>query len=754
MSARLSNRGKFWVSFLVGLFSLVTSLILIFYGISYEWFGPMPSFEKLENPESYLASEIISSDGKVLGTYYIENRTNIHYQDLPPHLVNALVATEDARFYRHSGIDSKALLRVAFGVMTGTFDSRGGGSTITQQVAKNLFSKDRNISLYNLVISKLKEWVIATRLERNYSKHEIIAMYFNIVPFGSQSHGIKAAAQTFFNKSVDSLTIEEAALMVGVVNAPSFYNPKRHPGRAMAKRNVVLSQMVKYGYLSQEEYDSLSLIPIDMSHHQVIGHTSGIATYLREYLRSELKTWCLNNPKPDGSQYNIYKDGLKVYTTINSKMQAYAEEAVRGHMAGYLQPTFYTHWKGYSHAPFVFKDKDRREEVARIMELSMKRSDRYHSLKRAKIPIDSIRQNFNTPVEMTVFSWKGPVDTIMTPMDSIRYYKFILHAGLMSMEPNTGYVRAYVGGIDYRFFKYDHVTMAKRQVGSTFKPFLYTLAMQEGEFTPCSKLPNIQPIIELDDGTTWEPANTAKHHLGEMITLKYALATSNNWISGQLIKRYSPQSVIKIARKMGVESYIPPVYSIALGSADLKLYEMVGAFNTFVNKGVYVQPIFITRIEDKHGNVIARFKPEKMEAMSDQTAYLMIELLKGVVNYGTGVRLRLTYELMNPIAGKTGTTDDQSDGWFMGLTPDLTTGVWVGGEERSIHFRTLALGSGGNMALPIWAYYMKKIYADPALGISQGDFEKPMGGFNIETDCEKLEKEENRYNVDLDEYDF
>lgn len=752
--ARLSNHGKFWVSFLVGLFSIILSIVVIFYGISNEWFGSMPTFEKLENPESFLASEIISSDGKVLGAYYIENRTNIHFKDLPPHLVNALVATEDARYYSHSGIDAKALFRVAFGVLTGTYEARGGGSTITQQVAKNLFSKNRDISLYNLIVAKLKEWVIATKLERNYSKEEIISMYFNIVAFGSQSHGIKAAASTFFNKPVDSLTLEEAALMVGVVNAPSFYNPKRHPERATRKRNVVLSQMVKYGYLDKDVYDSVSQIPVDMSNYQVLGHTTGIATYLREYLRGELKKWCKNNPKPDGTHFNIYKDGLKIYTTINSKMQLYAEEAMKEHLGSYLQPAFYEHWEGYSYAPFVFKKADREKEVANILELSMKRSNRYRYLRRENVSRDSIIENFNTPVEMTVFSWDGPVDTVMTPMDSIRYYKFILHAGLMSVEPKTGYVRAYVGGIDYRFFQYDHVTMARRQVGSTFKPFLYTLAMQAGEFTPCSKMPNIQPIIELDDGTTWEPGNTARHHLGEMITLKYALATSNNWISGHLIKRYSPQSVIKIARKMGVKSYIPPVYSIALGSADLELYEMVGAFNTFANKGVYVEPIFITRIEDKHGNLIARFTPERIEAMSEQTAYLMLELLKGVVRYGTGIRLRLTYEMLNPIAGKTGTTDDQSDGWFMGITPDLTTGIWVGGEERSIHFRTLSMGSGGNMALPIWALYMKRIYEDPSLGISKGDFEKPLGGFNIETDCEKLEKEENMYNVDMDEYDF
>ncbi|MCF8228351.1 MAG: transglycosylase domain-containing protein [Bacteroidales bacterium] len=745
---KISLTTKFWLIFTLGL----SMLVVFFIGVSNEWFGPMPTFEELENPESNLASEIYSADGKLLGTYYIENRSNIHYRELPPHLVNALLAIEDIRFENHSGVDMKALFRVAYGVLSG--NDRGGGSTLTQQLAKNLFPRKRNPSTMYLVMTKFKEWVTAIKLERNYSKEEIIAMYLNTVDFGSQSHGIKAAAKTFYNKSPDSLNLQEAALLVGVVNAPTWYSPVRNPERAFNRRNLVLSQMQKYGFISDAVYDSVSRIPIDMSNFGVMSHTSGMATYLREYLRGELKDWSKNHFKADGSPYNIYKDGLRIYTTINSKMQQYAEEAVVEHLSQDLQPSFYEHWEGYTHAPFDFESDSIDKIVEHIMELSMKRTERYRLLRNAGKPMDTIKEIFDTPVEMTVFSWDGPIDTIMTPMDSIRYYKFFLQAGLMSMEPHTGFVRAYVGGIDYKHFQYDHVVQGQRQVGSTFKPFLYTLAMQEGEFTPCSKLPNVQPIIPLIEGDVWKPRNAATKKLGEEITLKYALATSNNWISGHLIKRYSPQSVIKVARKMGVESYIPPVYSIALGSADLTLYEMVGAFNTFANSGVYVEPTFITRIEDKHGNVIDRFIPEKQEAMSEQTAYLMLELLKGVVQYGTGIRLRYKYGFSNPIAGKTGTTNNQSDGWFMGIVPELSTGVWVGAEERSVHFRTIALGQGANMALPIWALYMKKVYEDESLGIGMGDFEKPIGGLLIETDCEKLEREQEVEEVKVDEFDF
>jgi len=724
---------KFWIVYSVLLFITV----LMFVGISNEWFGPMPSFEELENPQSSLASEVFSSDGKILGNYYIENRSNVDYRDLSPYLVSALIAAEDIRFAKHSGIDLKALFRVAYGVLTGN-SGKGGGSTITQQLAKNLFPRTSNPSVITLSIAKLKEWVTAAKLERNYTKQEIIAMYLNTVPYGSQSYGIKAASKTFFNTSPDSLKLEEAALMVGVVNAPTYYSPVRNPERAFEKRNVVLYQMKKYGYITQQVFDSVSIIPINMSNFGVQDHTKGPAQYFREFLRGEMREWCLNHYKPDGESYNLYTDGLKIYTTIDSRMQQYAEEAVKEHLSLDLQPEFYKHWEGYPNAPFVFEGDAINREVENVMDLTMRRSERYRLLRNSGMPMDSIKMIFKTPVPMEVFSWNGMIDTIMTPMDSLRYYKFFLHSGLMSIEPETGQVKAYVGGIDYNSFQYDHVTMGKRQVGSTFKPFLYTLAMQEGELFPCSKLPNIQPIIRLPNGDTWEPSNDDPEFKGQEITLKYALANSNNWISGQLISRYSPQAVIKIARKMGVKSYIPEVYSIALGSADLKLSEMVGAMNTFASKGVYVEPIFVTKIEDKNGNVIADFVPKREEAMSEETAYLMLELLKGVVESGTGQRLVWKYGFQNPIAGKTGTTNNQSDGWFMGIVPQLTTGIWTGCEDRSAHFRTLTLGQGANMALPIWALYMKKVYNDRSLGYTKNDFEKPIHGMNVEFDCDKF----------------
>jgi penicillin-binding protein 1A len=534
--------------------------------------------------------------------------------------------------------------------------------------------------------------------------------------------------------------------MAGVVNAPTRYSPVRNPDNAFKRRNLVLLKMADYGFITREEYDSVRQIPIDMSNYGIMDHTSGQATYFREFLRGELHEWAKQHFKVDGTPYNIYKDGLKIYTTINSRMQQYAEEAVREHMALDLQPAFFKHWEGYTNAPFVFPEETANKEVDKILKQAVRRSDRYRSLRNAGVSPDSISLSFHTPVRMRVFSWDGPVDTVMTPMDSIRYYKFYLQASLLSVDSHTGYVRAYVGGNDYRFFQYDHVTQAKRQVGSTFKPFLYTLAMQEGEYSPCFKVPNISYSVQLFDGTFWEPRNSSNDRIGEEVTLKWALANSNNWISAYLIKRFSPQAVIQLARKMGVTSPIDPVPAIALGTPDLSLYEMVGAMNTFANQGVYVKPIFITHIEDKNGNVIERFAPEKTEVLDEVSAYKMIELMKGVVESGTGIRLRFKYGLNNPIAGKTGTTQNQSDGWFMGITPDLTTGIWVGAEDRSVHFRTIKLGQGANMALPIWALYMQKVYNDPALGISQGDFKMPLADISIEFDCDKYEAQQARRN--------
>lgn len=724
----------FWLSY-AGLLVLVG---IFFYGIALGWFGAMPSFEELENPETNLASEIYSEDGVMIGTFHIENRSNIHFRDLSPNLVNALLAIEDIRFTEHSGIDERALVRVAWGIVSG--NRKGGGSTLTQQLAKNLFPRDENINTLKLAIRKFQEWVTATKLERNYSKEEIMAMYLNTVPFGSQAFGIKSAAMTFFGKSPDSLLIEEAALMAGVVNAPTWYSPVRNPERALQRRNLVIKKMADYGFISKAEMDSISQIPMDMSNFGLLDHNTGTATYFREYLRGEMRKWAATHTKVNGKPYDIYKDGLKIYTTLNSRMQRYAEEAMREHLGNDLQPAFFKHWKGQANAPFVFPAADAKQEIEKIMTQAMRRSDRYRWLKQAGVSNDSILRAFNTPVRMRVFSWNGPIDTIISPMDSIRYYKTFLQSSLMSVDARTGQVRAYVGGIDYRHFKYDHVTQAQRQVGSTFKPFLYTLAMQEGEYSPCTKVPNISYSVQLYDGTFWEPRNASDDRVGEEVTLKWALANSNNWISAYLIKRFPPESVIQMARKMGVTAPIDPVPAIALGTPDISLYEMVGAMNTFTNKGLHIKPWFITRIEDKNGNLIERFAPEQSEALDEITAFKMIELMKGVVESGTGMRLRGRYALRNPIAGKTGTTQNQSDGWFMGLTPDLTTGVWTGAEDRSVHFRTISLGQGANMALPIWALYMQKIYNDPTLNISRGDFERPQKDVSIEFDCDRFER--------------
>ena len=709
--------------------SVLLFIILFFFCVAVGIFGKMPSFDELENPRTNLATEIFSADGKLLGSYFVENRSNVRYSELSHYMPEALISIEDERFTEHSGIDEKALFRVAFGVMTG--NKRGGGSTITQQLAKNLFPRGENLSTPKLVLRKFKEWITATKLEHNYSKEEIVAMYLNTVAFGHNAYGIRSAANTVFDKNPKDLNLEECALMAGVVNAPTRYSPIRNPERSLGRRNLVLQKMVDNGFITQEECDSVSQIPIDMSHFNVSDHNTGQATYFREFLRGYLNDWAKNTTRADGEPYNIYRDGLRIYTTIDSRMQRYAEDAVKDFMSKELQPMFFNHWKGYKNAPFSNVSAD---EIDHILETSMKRSDRYRSLKNSGMCMDSIKAEFNRPVPMTIFSWNGPIDTVMSPMDSIRYYKWYLQASLVSIESHTGHVKAYVGGIDYRFFKYDHVTQARRQVGSTFKPFVYTLAMQEGEFTPCTRIPNIPYNIELPDGRFWSPGNSGGG--GGEITLKNALAQSNNWISAYLMNQFGPEAVIGMARRMGVESPIDPVPSICLGVCDLKLIEMVGAMSTFANQGVYIKPMFITRIEDKNGNVIQRFTPEETEAMSEVTAYKMVELMKGVVQSGTGVRLRSLYGFKNPIAGKTGTTQKNSDGYFMGITPDLTTGVWVGAEDRSVHFRSTRLGQGSHTALPIWAMYMKKVYNDPNLGISQGDFTKPYApGVDLDFNC-------------------
>ncbi len=678
----------------------------------------LPTFEDLENPKSNLASEIISADQAIIGKYYFQNRTNIHYYELSPGLLNALKATEDIRFDEHSGVDIRGLVRAVMRA-----GKAGGGSTITQQLAKKLFHKVPDTKL-NRIVQKFQEWIISIQLERRYTKEEIIAMYLNTVDFSSNAFGIKSAAQTYFAKTPSQLNLLESSLLIGMLQAPSRYNPAKNPKRATERRNIVLSQMKKYNFISQNEFDSLKVIPIKLK-YQMEDHNFGLATYFREELRGEMLQWCkehVNNAT--GRPYNLYTDGLRIYTTINSKMQRYAEEAMAEHLK-VLQRKFNEHWK----------NQDPWEGHKEILTDAMKRSDRYIAMKAAKVKDKDIEKAFNKKTEMTIFTWRGEVDTMLTPMDSIKYFKKILQSGFMSMEPSTGFVRAWVGGLDYRYFKYDHVKAGRRQVGSTFKPFLYTLAMQEG-YSPCYKIPNVRVTFDLPTGEQWSPEN-ADAKYGGMLTLKEGLAESVNCISAYLMKQFGPQAMIEIARKMGVTSPIDAVPAICLGTPDVSVYEMVGAYSTFANKGVWTQPIYLTRIEDKNGNVLQDFVPRKVEAISEETAYLMLSLMQGVVQFGTGARLRGEYKLPYAIAGKTGTTQNQSDGWFMGITPELVSGCWVGCEDRIVHFRTLELGQGARTAMPIWALYMKKVYDDNTLKISKGEFEAPEEPLNVVLDCDK-----------------
>jgi penicillin-binding protein 1A len=721
-------KGKFISQIRIFWLLALTPLLLIFVVVALtanQFFGELPSFEDLENPNSALASEIFSADDVLLGKYYFQNRTNVHYNDLSPNLVSALKATEDVRFEEHSGIDLKGLMRVLFKTVILRQSGSGGGSTITQQLAKNLFPRDR-ISGAKLVIRKIQEWIIAVRLERNYTKEEIMAMYLNTVEFGANSFGIKAAAQTFFSKQPYELNIIESAVLVGLLKAPTYYSPVRNPDNSLRRRNTVMYQMKKYNFITQASYDSLKVLPTKL-HYQAEDHNAGLATYFREYLRMYLTKWCNEHSKTDGTKYNIYRDGLRIYTTIDSRMQQYAEEAVKEHLTE-LQKTFFDHWKGktaWSKFPEIITD-------------GVKQSDRYREMVADDIDADSIQKVFDTKIPMRVFAWGGEKDTIMSPLDSLKYYKMFLQTGMMSMEPQTGFIKAWVGGNDYRHFKYDHVKEGKRQVGSTFKPFVYTLAMQEG-YSPCYKVPNVRVTFTGEDGKIWSPENSDGKY-GGMLSLKEALAESVNCVTAFLMKQFGPQAVINVAQKMGITSHIDAFPAICLGTPDISVYEMVGAYGTFANKGVWTEPIFITRIEDKNGVVLQEFVPRKVEALSEETAYVTLNLLKGVVEIGTGMRLRFRYGLSNPIAGKTGTTQNQSDGWFMGVTPELVSGVWVGCEDRSIHFRTTNLGQGANTALPIWALYMKKVYADETLKISTGDFEPPLEKLSIELDCSKYNK--------------
>ena len=686
---------------------------------SYEFFGPLPSFEQLENPDNNLATEIISVDSVVLGKYFFENRTSASKEEIPEIFIDALISTEDIRFREHSGIDIRALLRAVVGFFSSNKQS-GGASTITQQLAKMLFTK-RPASGIDRIKQKLKEWVISAKLERRYTKDEILLMYLNRFDWVNNAVGIKSASRVYFNKKPIDLNVQESAMLVGMLKNPSLFNPNRRLELTQERRNVVLSQMRKYDKISESLYDSIVQIPIALDFKKA-SHNEGLAPYFREHLRGKMKEWCLNNIKPDGSRYNLYTDGLKIYTTIDSRVQKFAEEAVSVHISK-LQMDFYNHWKGYTNAPFP-KDFEP-EQIDAIIDQAMRRSVRYKRLKRKGKKINEIRDIFNKKTPMKLFSWNGKIDTILSPRDSLIYSKFFLHSGLMSMEPSTGFVKAYVGGINYENFQYDHVTSGKRQVGSTFKPFLYSLAIQEG-YSPCYQVPNVPVVfdkIKWRLEKDWSPKNSGNKELeGLTLTLKYGLANSINTVTAYIMKQFGPHAVVDLAKKIGVKSKILAVPSLCLGTFDLSVYEMVGAYSTFSNKGVWVEPIFITKIEDKNGVVLEKFIPESNEAMSEKTADLMVRLLQGVVDgvysptaknkMGTGIRLRRTYGFKNEIGGKTGTTQNQSDGWFMGITPNLVTGVWTGCEDRSVHFRDIKNGQGANMALPIFAEFMQRVYAD------------------------------------------
>ena len=724
-------------------------ILLFFTFLSLGWLGFMPSFEELENPRSLQATEVLSDDGEVLGYIGLENRSNVSYSQLSPNLIDALVCTEDVRFYNHSGIDSRSLFRVLFKTVLGRHGSSGGGSTLTQQLAKNLFPREHH-SIIGTVFSKFKEWVVAVKLEHNYSKEEILAMYFNTVDFGSNAYGIKTAAKTFFDKTPADLDVDEAAVLVGLLKAPTTYSPILHPDNATERRNTVLYQMHHYGRLSDEDYERYKEKPLDMSRYTPQSHNDGLATYLREYLRSYMKDWCKHHRKPDGEYYNVHKDGLKIHTTIDSRMQRYAEQAVREHFSKEIQPAFDRELKTRKGNPFC--DIDKKQQEALLVQ-AMKNSDRYRALKAEGLSQKEIRAAFNEKVKMRLFSWKGNRDTLLSPWDSLIYYKRFLNAGLMSVEPGTGYVRAYVGGINYRYFKYDNV-QSHRQVGSTFKPFVYTMALQDLDLSPCSEVPNSEVCFEVWGQEDWCPKNSSHQREGEMVTLKWALAHSINWVSAYLMKQGSPEQVINIARKMGVRSPIDAVPAICVGTPEITVYEMAGAMATFANKGEYVEPIFITRIEDNKGMVLERFTARRSEALSENTAYMMLELMKGVVQTGTGARLNYKYQLNNystAIAGKTGTTQNTSDCWFVGITPRLATAVWTGGEVRSIHFRNMTYGQGAAMALPIFGLYMKKIYTDTKLKFYRGDFERP--AVPIEMDCTKFQQEIQSESHDY-EWDF
>lgn len=749
----------FWTLF----FSGIGLIALLFLMAGREVLGPMPSFEELENPETNLATEVISADGKTLGKYFLENRTPVKFDELPNHLVQALIATEDERFYEHSGIDARSTLRATI-----YLGKKGGASTITQQLSKQLFSDPNEVGLINRLQQKIKEWVIATRLEEQYTKEEIITMYFNIFDFTRGAFGIRSASRVYFGKEPIDLNVEEAAVLVAMFKNPVLYNPYREifKKNSLDRRNQVLKQMEKNGFLTTQEKDSLQQLPLVLNFTPE-QHDDGQATYFREYLKDFLTSWIKNNPKEDGTFYNIYSDGLKVHTTLDASMQAYAEESVQRHMTK-LQAEFNRQNKNNKTAPFRSVTP---AEIDKILTKGIKNSDRYKQMKKKGKPEDSILASFDIPTPMKLFSWEREIDTVMTPRDSIRYYKSFLNTGMMSMKPQTGEIKAWVGGINYKFFKYEHVRQAKRQVGSTFKPIVYAAAIDQLHYSPCYELPNTLYTIPkgrhglIDD---WTPSNSNDDY-GGVKTLKRALAESINTITARLIDKTGPQAVVDLAKELGIDTRnIEPYPSIALGTPDLSVYEMVSAYGTFANKGVYVEPFVVSRIEDKNGTVLYQNRPKSKDVLSEETAYVTVNLLEGVTKYGSGKRLRkdwgkglphyeravtgYPYDFKNAIAGKTGTTQNHSDGWFIGMVPDLVTGVWVGGEERSVRFPGIVYGQGATMALPIWGMYMKSVYANEDLEVSQEDFEKP-ASLSIQINCDD-ENEEQSQESQFNGFDF
>ncbi|NDP27005.1 MAG: penicillin-binding protein [Flavobacterium sp.] len=745
---------KFWKIFFYGL----GGLLLFFLFASWGLFGSMPSFEDLENPDSNLATEIISSDGVILGKYFEQNRSQLKYSDLPKSLVQALVATEDERFYEHSGIDGRGTLRAMVSLGTS-----GGASTLTQQLAKQLFHGEGSKFLPFRIVQKVKEWIIAIRLERQYTKNEIIAMYCNVYDFGNYSVGVSSAAKTYFSKEPKDLSIDESAILVGMFKNSGLYNPVKNPQGVKNRRNVVLLQMEKGGIITEGQKVKLQALPITL-HFKLESHREGTATYFREYLRDYMKKWVEENKKADGSDYNIYKDGLKIYTTIDSRMQLHAEEAVEKHMAN-LQEQFFIEAKTNKNAPFVNISQ---AETDRIMKQAMKASYRWTVMTELDKSEEEIEASFSQKTKMKVFTWKGEKDTIMTPMDSIRYYKHFLQSGLMAMEPQTGNIKAWVGGINYKYFQYDHVGQGARQVGSTFKPFVYATAIEQLGMSPCDTILDGPFIIRKGRHHVtedWEPRNSNNSYRG-MVTLKQGLAHSINTISAKLIDKTGPEAVVELTHKLGVKSEIPAQPSIALGAVDITVEDMVAAYGTFANQGVYVKPQFISRIEDKSGIVIYEPIPESHDVLNKDIAFAVIKLLEGVTETGSGVRLRTSgggsgdnrwtgypYLFRNPIAGKTGTTQNQSDGWFMGMVPNLVTGVWVGCEDRSARFKSLTYGQGATAALPVWGYFMKLCYEDENLKVSKEEFDRPPN-FSIKVDCYVAPKVKDTTNIQQDTEEF